>query len=177
MRIHQCKDNGTECTGGGTKNMLTPRKNKLLDCTILYPTKTLQFFRHSLWKVNLQIIKQQIQQFYPRNSTASFNIWHFSTSKNRTNRSPGSFCHGAASFLRSCWSLRLCRLPFCQTQAPCLRCFINRGVVGAPLIEMWVVFAFDGWRCGPWSTCKQHVHNMLHLYTVYYLYFVNYVWV
>ena len=54
MRIHQCMDNGTECTGGGTKNMLTSRKNKLLDCTILYPTKTPQFFRHCLWKVNLQ---------------------------------------------------------------------------------------------------------------------------
>lgn len=74
MRMQQCKDNGTECTGGGTKNMLTPRKNKLLDCTILYPTKTPQFFRHCLWKVNLQ--KKTFKN--PAISSKKFHgiIWH-----------------------------------------------------------------------------------------------------
>ena len=132
--------------GRHQNNMLTPLKNKLLDCTILYPTKTLQFFRHCLWKVNLQTNHKQSSNFIQEIPWHHLTIWHFSTSKNRTNRSPGSFYHGVASFLPSCWSLRLCRLPFCQTQASFYRFFLwsilehrNDGTVSVIYFWWWDV--------------------------------------
>ena len=161
--------------------MSMPCKKQTIGCT---QQKTLQLFQawvrvKSLDNSNLcdNSNIQKVQQFHPRNSIASFDIiFYFPRPKIQPIRSLGASFTGS-SFLRSCWSLRLCRLPFCQTQAQCLRCFINRGVVGAPLIEMRVVFAFDGWRCGPWFTCKQHVDNMLHLYTIHTLCGSCYVWV
>lgn len=71
-----------------------------------------------------QIIKKS-SNFIQETPWHHLTVWHFSTSKNRTNRSPGSFYHGVASFLPSCWSLRLCRLPFCQTQASFYRVFFG----------------------------------------------------
>ena len=99
IRIRRCKNDGTECTRGGTKNMSMPCKKQTIDCT---QQKTLQLFQDwirvkSLDNSNLcdNSNIQKVQQSHPRNSIASFDIiLYFSTSKNTTNEIPGCFSHG-----------------------------------------------------------------------------------
>ena len=62
--------------------------------TILYPTKTPQFFRHCLWKVNLQANHKQSNNFIQEIPWHHLTFDIFSTSKNWTNQIPGCFSHG-----------------------------------------------------------------------------------
>ena len=124
MRIHQCKDNGTECTGGGTKNTLTPRKNKLLDYIVPHKNSAILL---TLFMKGESAKNIKIQQFHPRNSMASFNSLTFFHIQKYNQSDPWVLLSRGLSFLPSCWSLRLCRLPFCQTQASFYRFFFEHG--------------------------------------------------
>ena len=109
-------------------------------------------------------IIEKIQQFHPRNSMAWFNIWHFSTSKNRTNRSPGSCCHGLVVLTEFLVAEAL------QTSFLSDPGVVLSGVFGAcwSIVDGTVsVICFWWWDVALEKTCKQRTFLNLYIYTLY----------